>query len=80
MATAGAALVRVAVPDQEAVRAFAELVGETPVPLIADVHFDHRLAIGALEAGAAAVRINPGNIGGPARAPPWPRRRRSAER
>ncbi len=68
LATAGAALVRVAVPDQQAVRAFAELVAETPVPLIADVHFDHRLAIGALEAGAAAVRINPGNIGGPARA------------
>lgn len=68
LATAGAGLVRVAVPDEQAVAAFADLVTDAPVPLIADVHFDHRLAIGALEAGAAAVRINPGNIGGPARA------------
>ncbi|MHB9148694.1 MAG: flavodoxin-dependent (E)-4-hydroxy-3-methylbut-2-enyl-diphosphate synthase [Thermoleophilia bacterium] len=67
LATAGAGLVRVAVPDEQAVGAFADLVRDAPVPLIADVHFDHRLAIGALDAGAAAVRINPGNIGGPER-------------
>lgn len=64
LATAGAALVRVAVPDKEAAQTFSALVREAPVPLIADVHFDHRLALAALEAGAAGVRINPGNIGG----------------
>lgn len=63
LATAGAVLVRSAVPDMESVRAFPTLVRESPVPLIADVHFDFRLAVAALEAGAAGVRINPGNIG-----------------
>ena len=65
LATAGAALVRVAVPDRASVRALGVLTGETPVPLIADIHFDPALAVGALGAGAAGVRINPGNIGGP---------------
>jgi (E)-4-hydroxy-3-methylbut-2-enyl-diphosphate synthase len=64
LATAGAGLVRVAVPDERAVRALRELVAESPVPLIADVHFDHRLAVASFVAGAACVRINPGNIGG----------------
>jgi (E)-4-hydroxy-3-methylbut-2-enyl-diphosphate synthase len=64
LATAGAQVVRVAVPDQEAARAMRALVAESPVPLIADVHFDHTLAVAALRAGAAGVRINPGNIGG----------------
>jgi (E)-4-hydroxy-3-methylbut-2-enyl-diphosphate synthase len=64
LATAGAQIVRVAVPDQEAAQAMRALVGESPVPLIADVHFDHTLAVAALRAGAAGVRINPGNIGG----------------
>lgn len=68
LATAGAGLVRVAVPDAAAVAAVGELVAASPVPLIADVHFDHRLAVAALAQGAAAVRINPGNIGGPERA------------
>jgi (E)-4-hydroxy-3-methylbut-2-enyl-diphosphate synthase len=63
LATAGARLVRLAVPDAAAVDAFSELVAHSPVPLIADVHFDHRLALGALGAGAAGVRINPGNVG-----------------
>lgn len=63
LATAGAVLVRLAVPDEPAVDAFSDLVAQSPVPLIADVHFDHRLAVGALRAGAAAVRINPGNVG-----------------
>jgi (E)-4-hydroxy-3-methylbut-2-enyl-diphosphate synthase len=66
LAVAGAGLVRLAVPDQAAVDAFHTLAVESPVPLIADVHFDHRLAVGAIEAGAAGVRINPGNIGGQA--------------
>ncbi len=65
LATAGARLVRVAVPDVASVAALRSLTREAPVPLIADVHFDHTLAVGAVEAGAAAVRINPGNIGGP---------------
>jgi (E)-4-hydroxy-3-methylbut-2-enyl-diphosphate synthase len=64
LATAGALLVRVAVPDSAAAAAFGDLVAESPVPLIADVHFDPRLAVAVIEAGAAAVRINPGNIGG----------------
>jgi len=64
LATAGAQLVRVAVPDAAGAKAFGTLVAESPVPLIADVHFDHALAVAAVGAGAAGVRINPGNIGG----------------
>lgn len=64
LVTAGAGLVRVAVPDPAAAAAVRDLTAESPVPLIADVHFDHRLAVAALRAGAAGVRINPGNIGG----------------
>ena len=62
--TAGADLVRVAVPDERAAAAFPWLVEGASIPLIADVHFDHRLAVAAIEGGAAGVRINPGNIGG----------------
>ena len=64
LATAGARLVRVAVPDRPAAEALKELVTDSPVPLIADVHFDHTLAVRAIAAGVAGVRINPGNIGG----------------
>ncbi|MBS3984512.1 MAG: flavodoxin-dependent (E)-4-hydroxy-3-methylbut-2-enyl-diphosphate synthase [Selenomonadales bacterium] len=64
LAAAGCRLVRVAVPDSAALSAFALLVAKTDVPLIADIHFDYRLAVGAIERGAAEVRINPGNIGG----------------
>jgi (E)-4-hydroxy-3-methylbut-2-enyl-diphosphate synthase len=64
LVTAGAQIVRVAVPDREAVQALRTLVTESPVPLVADVHFDHTLAVASLQAGAAGVRINPGNIGG----------------
>jgi (E)-4-hydroxy-3-methylbut-2-enyl-diphosphate synthase len=63
LATAGARIVRMAIPDEAAARAVATLVQESPVPLIADVHFDHTLAVAALRAGVAGVRINPGNIG-----------------
>lgn len=63
LVAAGCDLVRIAVPDQDAVLAFGELVGKAPCPLIADIHFDYRLAIGAIEQGASKVRINPGNIG-----------------
>jgi (E)-4-hydroxy-3-methylbut-2-enyl-diphosphate synthase len=64
LVTAGAGLVRVAVPDRAAAEAMGELVAGSPVPLIADVHFDHTLAVAAIRGGAAGVRINPGNIGG----------------
>ncbi len=63
VSAAGADLVRVAVPNKKALEAFAIIVDESPLPVIADIHFDHRLALGAIERGAAKVRINPGNIG-----------------
>ncbi|MEW5783863.1 MAG: flavodoxin-dependent (E)-4-hydroxy-3-methylbut-2-enyl-diphosphate synthase [Bacillota bacterium] len=61
---AGCELVRVAVPHEAAGHALREIVRECPVPVIADIHFDVRLAYLALEQGAAKIRINPGNIGG----------------
>jgi len=64
LSSAGCHMVRLAIPDEEAVRAFGRIREMVSVPLIADVHFDHRLAIGALKAGADGLRINPGNIGG----------------
>jgi (E)-4-hydroxy-3-methylbut-2-enyl-diphosphate synthase len=64
-ARAGAEIVRVAVPDARAASALNEIIPESPVPLVADIHFDWRLAVKAAEAGAAGLRINPGNIGGP---------------
>ena len=59
----GCELVRVAVPNQSAVEAIPSIKEQISIPLIADVHFDYRLAVGAVEAGADALRINPGNIG-----------------
>jgi len=55
-------LVRVAIPDEEAARAFARIKRQARAPLIADIHFDHRLALMALDAGADKLRLNPGNI------------------
>jgi len=60
----GCELVRVAVPDEQAAEALREIVRESPLPVVADIHFDYRLALLAIDAGAAKVRINPGNIGG----------------
>ena len=60
-------LVRVAVPDAEAARAIAAIKKEISIPLIADIHFDYRLALAALEAGCDGLRLNPGNIGEPER-------------
>jgi len=60
---AGAEIVRLAIPDREAARALREIKRRARVPLIADIHFDHRLALASLEAGADGLRINPGNIG-----------------
>jgi (E)-4-hydroxy-3-methylbut-2-enyl-diphosphate synthase len=65
LADAGCEIVRLAIPDMEAARAFSDIRKRTRIPLIADIHFDHRLAIACLEAGADGIRINPGNIGGP---------------
>jgi (E)-4-hydroxy-3-methylbut-2-enyl-diphosphate synthase len=65
VADAGADLVRVAVPRDEDVDALKTIVVESPIPIIADIHFNHTLAIKAIEAGAHCIRINPGNIGGP---------------
>ena len=60
---AGCEIVRLAVPDREAAEAFGKIRSRVSVPLIADIHFDYRLALAALNAGADALRINPGNIG-----------------
>src|SRR3954462_7237900 len=65
VAEAGADIVRGAVPREKDVAALRTIVTESPIPVIADIHFNHTLAIKALDAGAHCVRINPGNIGGP---------------
>src|SRR5215218_9739357 len=63
VAEAGADLVRVAVPRDKDVEALKEIVVETPIPVIADIHFNHTLALKAIDAGAHCIRLNPGNIG-----------------
>src|SRR5947209_6978054 len=68
VAEAGADIVRVAVPREKDVEALKTIVRESPIPVIADIHFNHTLALKALDAGAHCVRINPGNIGGPDKA------------
>ena len=65
LASAGCEIVRVAVPKSEDADALSKLVYLSPVPIIADIHFNASLALKAIDAGVAAVRINPGNIGGP---------------
>jgi (E)-4-hydroxy-3-methylbut-2-enyl-diphosphate synthase len=65
VADAGADLVRVAVPRDQDVEALKTIVRESPIPVIADIHFNYTLALKAIEAGAHCVRLNPGNIGGP---------------
>lgn len=66
-ADAGADIVRVSTPDQTSTRALREICRESPVPIVADIHFHYKRAIEAAEAGAACLRINPGNIGDAAR-------------
>src|ERR1700741_1626728 len=65
VAEAGADIVRVAVPREQDAEALKRIVVESPIPVIADIHFNHTLALKAIEAGAHCVRLNPGNIGGP---------------
>lgn len=62
---AGCEIVRVAVLDRDAAMAIAAIREQIKIPLIADIHFDHRLAVAAMEHGAQGIRINPGNLGGP---------------
>ncbi len=62
LAAAGCDIVRVAVPDRKALDPLREIVSQSPIPVVADIHFDHRLALGAIDAGAHGIRINPGNI------------------
>lgn len=67
LARAGAEIVRLAVPDRAAAEALGPIRRRAGVPLIADIHFDHRLALAALDAGVDGLRLNPGNIGSPAK-------------
>ena len=62
--SAGCQIARLAVPNMEAARTFADICKESTLPLVADIHFDYKLAIAAAEGGASKIRINPGNIGG----------------
>ena len=61
---AGCQIARLAVPNMEAAKSFGEICKASPLPLVADIHFDYKLAIAAAEGGASKIRINPGNIGG----------------
>jgi (E)-4-hydroxy-3-methylbut-2-enyl-diphosphate synthase len=63
LAEAGCEIVRCAVPDLEAARALAAIRRECPLPLVADIHFDYKLALTALASGVDGLRLNPGNIG-----------------
>ena len=64
LAAAGCEIVRVAVPDMEAVHAVGKIKEQSPIPVVVDIHFDYKLALETIAAGADKVRINPGNIGG----------------
>ena len=64
LSAAGCDIIRCAAPTEDAARAFSEIKKEIDIPLVADIHFDYRLAIAAMEYGADKIRINPGNIGG----------------
>src|SRR5213078_544865 len=64
VAEAGADVVRCAVPREQDVEALKTIVSESPIPVIADIHFNHTLALKSIEAGAHCIRLNPGNIGG----------------
>ncbi|MDR1669983.1 MAG: flavodoxin-dependent (E)-4-hydroxy-3-methylbut-2-enyl-diphosphate synthase [Oscillospiraceae bacterium] len=63
LSDAGCELVRVAVPDEDAAAALKVITGASPIPVVADIHFDYKLAVAAAQNGAAKVRVNPGNIG-----------------
>ena len=62
LARSGCELARVALPDEESAEAFAPLIKKSALPLMADIHFNHKIALAALNAGCRAIRINPGNM------------------
>jgi (E)-4-hydroxy-3-methylbut-2-enyl-diphosphate synthase len=64
LADAGCEIIRLAVPDEKAVNALPEILEQTSIPVIADIHFDYRLALQSIKSGIHGIRINPGNIGG----------------
>ena len=64
LADAGCDIVRCAVPDMQAAEALREICASSPLPVVADIHFDYRLALAAIESGVDKIRLNPGNIGG----------------
>ncbi|NLZ93731.1 MAG: flavodoxin-dependent (E)-4-hydroxy-3-methylbut-2-enyl-diphosphate synthase [Firmicutes bacterium] len=64
LALVGCELIRVAVPDEQAAASLPFLVAKSPIPIVADIHFNYRLALAAIDAGVAKIRINPGNLGG----------------
>lgn len=66
-ADAGADIVRISIPDEDSSKALKQIVRESPVPIVADIHFHYKRGIEAAEAGAACLRINPGNIGSESR-------------
>ena len=68
VADAGADIVRLAVPRDEDAAVLAQIVAASPIPIIADIHYNYTLALKAIDAGAHCVRLNPGNIGGPEKA------------
>lgn len=63
LAAAGCEIIRVAIPDNPAIDALPDIIGGSPIPVIGDIHFDYRLALGAINAGIHGIRLNPGNIG-----------------
>ena len=63
LAAAGCQIVRCAVPDMEAAHALGEICEKSPIPVVADIHFDYKLALEAIAAGVHKIRLNPGNIG-----------------
>ena len=63
-AAVGCDVIRCAVPDMPAAQALREIVAQSPIPVIADIHFDYKLALAAIDAGVNGLRLNPGNIGG----------------
>src|SRR5215212_5402249 len=79
VADAGADIVRVAVPREKDVEALRTIVKESPIPIIADIHFNHTLALKSIDAGAHCIRLNPGNIGGPEKVAEVADRARAAE-
>ena len=63
LAAAGCQIIRLTVPDEDAAKGFREICAQSPIPVVADIHFDYRMALAAAEGGAAKIPINPGNIG-----------------